>query len=83
MTPEEKRIRALRAAEVLEAAAWAFDELVQQAQRRWLMAATPAAREDCHANALAALALKGRLMAIVNEQQAEEVIHERREQRNG
>ena len=81
MTREEMAQRARRAREVLEGASWVFDELVAQAQRDWLQASTLAAREECHARSLAALSLKGHLMSIVNNQEAQEKLDERRADR--
>jgi hypothetical protein len=81
LTPEEKKARAMRAAEVLNSSSWAFDELVAQEQGAWLGAATVEKREEHHRNATAAIALKAHLMAIVSAQQGQEKIDERREQR--
>lgn len=82
LTAEERAARARRAEEVLKDASWAFDELVAQAQRKWLETKDPATREELWQRANAAMGLKGHLMATVTEQQAQEKIDERREQRS-
>lgn len=81
MTPDEKRARALRAAEVLTAMGWVFDELVQEQQNKWLRATTPEAREEHHRIARATGELAGHLASIVNQHQAQEKLDERRGER--
>ena len=78
MTPDEKRARALRAAEVLNTMDWAFDELIQEQQNKWLRAKTPEEREEHHRIARATGELAGHLQSIVNAQQAQEKLDERR-----
>lgn len=78
LTPEELRARALRAAELLNGASWAIDELVKAEQLRWLSLPTADEREDAHRNATAALGLKAHLLAIVNAQQGQEALDARR-----
>lgn len=81
MTPEEAKARARRAAEILDTCTWAIDELVVQSQRDWITATSVEAREEHHGDAKAALRLKAHLMSIVNQQQAQEAIDERRADR--
>lgn len=81
MTPEELRARALRAAEVLSAMGWAFEELIQEQQNRWLRAKTPEEREEHHRIARATGELAGHLQGIVNNYQAQEKLDERRADR--
>lgn len=81
LTSEERKARARRAAELLEGASWAFDELRAACQRDWLAAKTPEEREELHQRATATLTLKGHLMSIVNAQQGQEKIDERRADR--
>jgi len=83
VTPEEKRLRALRAAEVLETMAWAFEELIQDEQNAWLQAKTPEEREEHFHAARAVGALAGRLSSIINAHQAQEKLDERRAERDG
>ncbi len=81
MTPDERRARALRAAEVLSSMGWAFEELIQEQQNKWLRATTPEAREEHHRIARATGELAGHLASIVNAQQAQEKLDERRGER--
>lgn len=78
MTPEEKRARALRAAEVLASMDWVFEELIQEQQNRWLRAKSPDEREEHHRIARATGELAGHLHSIVNAYQAQEKLDERR-----
>lgn len=86
MTREEMAQRARRAREVLDGASWVFDEVVAQAQRDWLEADDPhegmTRREELFRRANAALRIKAHLMTIVNAQEAQEKLDERRERRD-
>ena len=78
MTPEERRARANRAAEVLASMGWAFEELIQEQQNRWLRASTPDDREQHYRIARATGELAGHLQSIVSAYQAQEKLDERR-----
>lgn len=78
---EERRIRAQRAAELLDGASWVIDELVSEDMRE-AMATRPHERdkrEELHAEVRAALNLKSRLIGIVQHYQAEQTINEQRD----
>lgn len=78
---EERRIRALRAAEILENASWLFDEFISE-QTREMIATGPEQtkeRDILHADIRAAMGLKAHLLTIVQQHQAEQTLNERRE----
>lgn len=84
MDLEEKRQRAMRAAEVINEAGWAFDEYVAAQQTKWMNSKPEeqGERETAYHRAQAALEIKLGLAAIINTYQGEQVLNERREQRN-
>lgn len=80
---EERRLRALRAREVLNGAGWAFDEHISDLTRE-LLGTGPAdadKRELIYHQIDAAAQIKGRLARIIELQEAEEAKNERRERR--
>lgn len=78
---EERRIRALRAAEILENASWLFDEFISEQTRDLIAtdARQSEEREILAADIRAAMNLKGHLLTIIHQHQAEQTINERRE----
>lgn len=77
---EERRLRALRAQEVLSGAGWLFDEYMSDLTRE-LLGTDPdesAKREQFFRQIDAAAQLKGRLEQIIQIQKAEQDAHERR-----
>lgn len=82
---EERRLRALRAREVLDGAAWLFDEHISDLTRD-LLGTSPAPadapkREELFYQIDAAAQLKGRLLQIIQLHEAEKKANERREKR--
>ncbi len=77
---EERRARALRAAEILEGASWLFDEFISEQTREMIATDISQTTErDClHANITAAMGLKAHLINIVNNYQAETKLNEQR-----
>jgi hypothetical protein len=81
---EERRSRAVRAREILDGCSWLFDEFISESTRD--MIATnpddPQARERLYADIRAAMGLKAHLISILQNDEAENTINERRS-RNG
>lgn len=78
---EARRNRALRAAELLENASWLFDELISERARDLIATDARQAeeREILHADIRATMGLKGHLLSIIQNHQAEQKLNERRE----
>lgn len=78
---EARRIRALRAQEVLDNASWLFDEFISEQTREMIATDISQTTErDClHASITAAMAMKGHLLTIVNNHQAETKLNEQRD----
>lgn len=79
LTAEDRRIRALRAREVIDGAGWLFDEYVSQRTQDMLGAPTPAERETIFHGIQAAADLKAHLIGILETAQFEATQNERRE----
>jgi hypothetical protein len=80
LDPEEKRQRALRAAEVLDGAGWVFDEVISSLTRE-LLDTQPAEtdkREGLFRQIDGAAQVKGRLKQITDNYVAEMQQHERK-----
>ena len=75
---EGRRVRARRARELLDGASWLFDEFMSEETRALLDANDTAEREEHHRNIRVAADLKGRLMQIVQTQEAEDTINGRK-----
>ena len=81
LDPDEKRQRALRAAEVLGSAGWVFDEVISALTQEMLGRDAPhekEKREELFQQIKATAHLKGHLQFIVKQKAAEEAIHERK-----
>ena len=78
---EARRARALRAAELLEGASWAIDDLISDRMRQIMQSSPDHAplRERLHAEVRVALDLKANLLTIVQQHQAENTLNERRD----
>lgn len=81
MDLEEKRSRALRAAEIIQEAGWAFDEYVAAQQAKWMNSKPDEQeeRETAYHRIQAVLEIKLGLAAIINTYQGDQVINERRD----
>jgi hypothetical protein len=80
---EERRLRALRAREVLDGAGWLFNEYISEMTRD-LLDTNPAdseQRETLFKRIDAAAQLKGRLMQIIKLHQVEKENYDKRERR--
>lgn len=75
---DARRTRARRAREILDGASWLFDEFMSEETRALLDANDTAEREEHHRNIRTAAELKGRLLVIVQTQEAEDTIDGRR-----
>lgn len=81
LSPEEKRIHAQRAREVIDGAGWVIDAYVKKLTAGWINTKTDAPleiREDIHRRIRVALELKADLAAIITEYDNDEVLRERR-----
>lgn len=82
---DERRLRALRAKEVLNGAGWLFDEHISDLTRELLSTAPTSVdatkREELFYQIDAAAQLKGRLLQIIQLHEAEAKAHERKERR--
>jgi hypothetical protein len=80
LDPEERRLRALRAQEVLSGAGWAFDEIISDLNRD-LLGTSPdqtAKRESLYHQMDGAAQAKGFLKRLIEQQAAEEKVNERK-----
>lgn len=77
---EARRIRALRAQEVLDNASWLFDEFISEQTRDLIATDTRQSeeREILAADIRAAMSLKGHLLTIIQNHEAEQKLNERR-----
>lgn len=82
---EERRLRARRAAEVIDGAGWVFDAYISEQSQRLLDSGPrdQELREDAYQQIRAAVEMKGRLKQIIEIQQAEDLKHERNRKRSG
>jgi hypothetical protein len=80
LDPEERRLRALRAQEVLAGAGWAFDEVISGLTRDLIdtPAEQPAKRETLYYHIDAAIRLKDHLRRVVTNHEAELKANERK-----
>lgn len=78
MTPEERRQRGLRAAELIEGAGWVFDEYVKVQQGKIINSAPDdmTTRETAYTLARAALEMKAALAKIANSAIGDKVLHD-------
>lgn len=78
---EERRIRALRAAEILEGASWLFDEFISEQTREMIATdiSQTTERDILHVSITAAMGLKAHLLTIIQNHQAEITRNERRD----
>ena len=79
MDPEAKRARARRAAELLKDAGWAFDEFIAEQTTDLLATGDDQPKRERIFNSIQAAAdLKAYLIRIVQQQEAENTLNERR-----
>lgn len=80
LDPEEKRLRMLRAKEVLSGAGWLFDEQMSDLTRDMLGTSPEQSgkREELFHQIDALAQVKGRLMGIIHEYEAKQKAHEQR-----
>ena len=85
LTPEEKRIRALRAREVIDGAGWAFDAYAAKLHEGWELSNHDQAehREIIWQRLKARKGLKDGLLSFINDYENDEVIRGARDNRDG